>query len=64
MSKKSRDKGSGYERELAKLFELELGLSERPQRILDQTREADCGDLLINDLFLIEAKRYAGAAGG
>ena len=63
MGKKSRDKGSGYELELAKLFEAELGV-DRPQRILDQTREADCGDLLINDLFLIEAKRYAGAAGG
>ena len=63
MSKKSRAKGSGYEIELAKLFEAELGIP-RPQRILDQTREADCGDLLINDLFLIEAKRYAGAAGG
>ena len=64
MSKKSRDKGAGYERELAKLFEQELGLSERPQRILEQSREQHCGDLLINSIFLVEAKRYAGASGG
>tara|TARA_R110001606_G_scaffold116825_1_gene246032 strand:+ start:924 stop:1352 length:429 start_codon:yes stop_codon:yes gene_type:complete len=63
MSKKSRNKGLSYELELAKLFQLELGI-ERPQRILDQTREASLGDLLIGDVFLIEAKRYAGAAGG
>tara|TARA_R110001606_G_scaffold373410_2_gene530774 strand:- start:1789 stop:2220 length:432 start_codon:yes stop_codon:yes gene_type:complete len=63
MSAHSRNKGASYERELGRLFEEHLGVP-RPQRILDQTREADLGDLLVGELFLIEAKRYASSPGG
>jgi hypothetical protein len=60
----SRNKGVSYERELSKLFEAELGV-ERPQRRLEQTREVDMGDLVLgDDLFMIEAKRYAASSGG
>ena len=48
-------KGSTYERDLCKLFDLELGISVR--RRLSQWQDADEGDIFI-DPFMVEAKRY------
>jgi len=53
-----RAKGASYERQVAK--NLELALNIRFSRILEQTREADLGDLQPDDddfPFLIECKR-------
>lgn len=51
MSTKSRNKGSGYEREVAALFSDALDLATPIKRKLGQSREAgndlDCGPLVI-----------------
>ena len=52
----SRRKGSGFEYEIIQWIEDNFG--ERPQRVLDQVREADLGDIHFGP-FLIECKRYA-----
>lgn len=54
-----RAKGASYERQVAKNLEAELGI--KFSRILEQTREADLGDLQPEDPdfpFIIECKRY------
>ena len=56
MSKKSRDKGSGFERELCNLFKQELGIPDLRRR-LSQWQDSDEGDILVEP-FLVEAKRY------
>lgn len=54
-----RAKGSAYERTVAKNLEAQLGI--KFTRILEQTREADLGDLKPDDdafPFIVECKRY------
>lgn len=56
----SRTKGAAFEREVAKLLLLELGISFK--RDLRQYQEADHGDLIPDDPafpFELELKRYA-----
>jgi len=55
----SRNKGSGYERDVRTRLELELGL--KFERVLDQWREPELPDLVCEDdafPFVIECKRY------
>ena len=55
----SRNKGSGYERDVRVRLELELGM--KFERVLDQWREPDLPDLVCEDddfPFVIECKRY------
>jgi hypothetical protein len=55
---KSRNKGKGYEYEIAKELHHQLGLTF--QRELEQTREKNLGDLYTDDCdfpFVIECKR-------
>ena len=55
-----RNKGADFERSTAKELFLELGISFK--RDLEQTREADHGDLIPDNLafpFELELKRYA-----
>ena len=61
MSKMSRNKGAAFERDVCKMIAEELGIEVG--RNLDQTREGGC-DIELADLFAIECKRYASAAGG
>lgn len=59
-----RTKGASFEREVAKLLELELGIKFK--RDLEQYRAADHGDLIPDDddfPFVIECKRYASGTG-
>jgi len=59
-----RNKGSAFERQVAKLLEAELGISFK--RDLEQYRAGDHGDLIADDPdfpFVIEAKRYAQGTG-
>ena len=56
----SRTKGAAFEREIAKMLLLELGISFK--RDLRQYQEADHGDLIPDDPafpFELELKRYA-----
>ena len=56
----SRNKGASFEREVAKLLLLELGITFK--RDLRQYQEADHGDLIPDNLafpFELELKRYA-----
>ena len=56
----SRTKGASFEREVAKLLLLELGITFK--RYLRQYQEADHGDLIPDDPafpFELELKRYA-----
>ena len=56
----SRTKGASFEREVAKLLLLELGITFK--RDLRQYQEADHGDLIPDNLafpFELELKRYA-----
>ena len=56
----SRTKGASFEREVAKLLLLELGITFK--RDLEQTRTAGHGDLIADDPafpFELELKRYA-----
>jgi len=62
MSKKSRNKGAAFEREVCKLIEDELGYGVR--RNLDQYQVKEQCDIELADLFAIECKRYAAAVGG
>jgi Holliday junction resolvase len=60
VSAKSRNKGSGFERDVARILCELTGV--RFQRNLEQVRAADHGDLVPDDPafpFLIECKRYA-----
>lgn len=64
MGAHSRNKGSAFEREVAQLLNLELGLTFK--RDLEQVREADRGDLICdapNWNFLVECKRRASGTG-
>ena len=59
-----RNKGSAFERQIAKLLEAELGISFK--RDLEQYRASDHGDLIPDDdafPFVIECKRYAQGTG-
>ncbi len=59
-----RNKGSAFERQVAKLLEAELGISFK--RDLEQYRASDHGDLIPSDdafPFVIECKRYANGTG-
>jgi len=59
-----RNKGSAFERSVAKLLEAELGIAFR--RDLEQYRAGDHGDLIADDPdfpFVIECKRYAQGTG-
>ena len=62
MSKKSRTKGATFEREVCKMIEDQLGFEVR--RNLDQYQIKEQADIELADLFSIECKRYASAAGG
>jgi len=55
-----RNKGAAFEREVARELHLLLGINFK--RDLDQYRQRDRGDLMVNTPFpfLIECKRYAG----
>lgn len=56
----SRNKGAGFEREVAQALFAELGVSFK--RDLEQYRASDLGDLIPDNPrfpFLIECKRYA-----
>jgi Holliday junction resolvase len=56
----SRNKGATFERDVAKMLFLELGISFK--RDLEQTRTAGHGDLIASDPafpFELELKRYA-----
>lgn len=56
----SRNKGASAERDVAKILHAELGINFK--RDLEQTREADHGDLIADDdawPFIIEVKHYA-----
>jgi Holliday junction resolvase len=56
----SRNKGSSFERDIARELELLTGVSFK--RDLEQVRAAEHGDLIASDPafpFLIECKRYA-----
>jgi hypothetical protein len=59
----SRNKGAGFEREVAQMLEAELGYKFK--RDLRQYQSADHGDLITDaDFpFLIECKRYASGIG-
>jgi hypothetical protein len=60
VSAKSRNKGSGFERDVARDLFLLTGVSFA--RNLEQVRAVDCGDLVPDNPafpFLIECKRYA-----
>lgn len=61
-----RNKGAGFEREVAKMLFDELGISFK--RDLEQYRAGDHGDLIPDDdafPFVLELKRYAdGPVGG
>lgn len=60
MSAKSRNKGAGFERDVARDLFLLTGVTFA--RNLEQVRAVDCGDLVPDDPafpFLIECKRYA-----
>jgi Holliday junction resolvase len=60
MSVKSRNKGSGFEREVAAILRDLTGVNFK--RNLEQVRAADHGDLVPDDPafpFIIECKRYA-----
>lgn len=59
-----RNKGSAFERQVAKLLEAELGMAFK--RDLEQYRAGDHGDLIADDPdfpFIIECKRYAQGTG-
>ena len=59
-----RNKGSAFERSVAKLLEAELGIAFK--RDLEQYRAGDHGDLIADDPdfpFVIECKRYAQGTG-
>ena len=59
-----RNKGSAFERQVAKLLEAELGIAFK--RDLEQYRAGDHGDLIADDPdfpFVIECKRYAQGTG-
>lgn len=60
----SRNKGSSFERDIARELHLLLGVSFK--RDLDQYREKDRGDLIADSdafPFVIECKRYANGSG-
>lgn len=60
----SRGKGAGFERQVARLLEAELGMAFK--RDLEQYRAGDHGDLIADDPdfpFIIECKRYAQGTG-
>lgn len=57
-----RVKGANFERELANMIYLELGIQVK--RDLEQYRASDHGDLIGLDGWCIEAKRYAKNEGG
>ena len=60
----SRSKGAGFERQIARLLEAELGIAFK--RDLEQYRAGDHGDLIADDPdfpFVIECKRYAQGTG-
>ena len=61
MSKMAREKGAQFERDCIKTIELQLGYECK--RNLDQTRDGGL-DIELGQLFAIECKRYAAAAGG
>lgn len=64
MSAHSRNKGSAFEREIARELDLLLGI--RFKRDLEQVRAAEHGDLVPSDPafpFSIECKRYAAGNG-
>ena len=57
----SRNKGAGFEREICRALELDLGI--KAKRDIEQYRAADHGDILVGDEswpYVIECKRYAG----
>ena len=57
----SRNKGAGFEREVCKALELDLGI--KAKRDIEQYRAADHGDIVVDDdnwNYVIECKRYAG----
>jgi Holliday junction resolvase len=59
-----RNKGSAFERQVAKLLEAELGIAFK--RDLEQYRAGDHGDLIADDPdfpFIVECKRYAQGTG-
>lgn len=59
-----RNKGSAFERQIAKALEDELGISFK--RDLEQYRASDHGDLIPSDdafPFVVECKRYAEGTG-
>ena len=60
----SRSKGAGFERQVARLLEAELGIAFK--RDLEQYRAGDHGDLIADDPdfpFVVECKRYAEGTG-
>ena len=62
MSKKSRNKGHNFERQVASVMNEEFYRHDLPiklKRDLAQYQETDRGDLLGLDGFTIECKRYA-----
>jgi hypothetical protein len=61
MSKMARNKGAAFERSCCKLIADQIGFECK--RNLDQTREGGF-DIELGQLFAIECKRYAAAAGG
>ena len=64
MTINSRNKGAGFERELARELLLLTGITFA--RDLEQYRQTDRGDLLADDPawpFVVEAKRYADGTG-
>ena len=57
----SRNKGAGFEREICRALELDLGV--KAKRDIEQYRAADHGDILVDNEswpYVIECKRYAG----
>lgn len=56
MSASARRKGHQFERDVINLLREELGVSCK--RVLDQYREGNLGDIVLNP-FVIECKRYA-----
>ena len=57
----SRNKGVSFEREVANLLTLDLGLKNNIRRILDQTRDKHLPDLMLGKWY-IECKRYGSGA--
>lgn len=56
-----RNKGASFEREIAKMLHLDLGLNAK--RDIEQYRAADHGDIVTDDAtwpYVIECKRYGG----